>query len=242
MLILSIILIRITYNWFMPLQTLFFDLDDTLYDSSCGLWEAIRERMGRYMLERLRLPASEIPRLRHHYFTTYGTTLRGLQIHHQVDPREYLAYVHDLPVRDFLQPDPGLRSLLERLPQHKLIFTNADAAHAEHVLQVLGVRACFEKIVDVTALDYACKPEPRAYRSAMQIAGENDAINCLLVDDSARNLAPARALGFTTVLVGSGLPDAAAHFSISAIKELPRVLPQLWNGTHARDLEASAHE
>ena len=63
----------------MRFSTLFFDLDDTLYPASTGLWHAIKERMNMFMHERLCLPEAEIPALREQYFKTYGTTLRGLQ-------------------------------------------------------------------------------------------------------------------------------------------------------------------
>jgi putative hydrolase of the HAD superfamily len=74
----------------MQFSTVFFDLDDTLYPSTNGLWEAIRERMNRYMGEILNLPSDKIPDLRRHYFITYGTTLRGLQYHHNVDAEDFL--------------------------------------------------------------------------------------------------------------------------------------------------------
>ena len=69
----------------MRYSTIFFDLDDTLYDSRSGLWDAIRHRMSEYMQERLGMPWAEIDELRKKYYQTYGTTLRGLQRHHQVD-------------------------------------------------------------------------------------------------------------------------------------------------------------
>lgn len=214
----------------MSLKTLFFDLDDTLYDSSCGLWEAIRIRMGRYMEERLGLAPEEANRLRHEYFTNYGTTLRGLQFHHQVNVDEYLAYVHDLPLTQFIQPDPELRRMLTSLPQRKFIFTNADREHAARVLQVLQLEDCFDGIIDVRAIDFVCKPDPLAYRLALKLSGENNPASCLLVDDSIRNLAPARLMGFTTVLVGSTGSDPATVHAISQLKQLPQALPDLWNG------------
>ncbi len=73
-------------------------------------------------------PRREIPAIRRHYFETYGTTLRGLQKHHQVDTDDYLAYVHDLPLEQYIQPNPALHDLLVSLPQRRFIFTNADAA------------------------------------------------------------------------------------------------------------------
>jgi FMN phosphatase YigB (HAD superfamily) len=48
------------------------------------------------------------------------------------------------------------------------------------------------------------------------------------LDDSPRNLAPARELGFTTVLVGTAEPHAAADLAIASLKELPIAFPELW--------------
>lgn len=213
----------------MHFKTLFFDLDDTLYSSENGLWLAIRERMGRYLVERMGFPEEEVPALRRRYFETYGTTLRGLQINHLVDTDEYLAYVHDLPLMEFIQPAPELRELILSLPQPRWIFTNADSAHAGRVLSILGLDGCFTGIIDVRRLGFACKPEPEAYRQALQLAGESDPARCVMFDDSTRNLAPARAMGFTTVLVHPGAqPDPAACLSISSLLDLPQAFPDLW--------------
>ncbi len=98
------------YNSSEMIDTIFFDLDDTLYPNANGLWRAIRMRIGLYMKERLNLPEGDIPGLRRFYFEKYGTTLRGLQIHKHIDPLDYLAYVHDLPLQDYLSPAPQLHS------------------------------------------------------------------------------------------------------------------------------------
>jgi pyrimidine 5'-nucleotidase len=215
----------------MQYSTIFFDLDDTLYPSTNGLWEAIRERMNLYMEERLNLPSDEISELRRYYFIKYGTTLRGLQFHHDVDADEFLAFVHDLPLKSFLKPDPVLQKLVQSLPQKKWIFTNADAAHANRVLDLLGVEDCFNGIIDVRANNFFCKPQLEAYRSALTHAGETDPTRCVFLDDSARNLAPATQLGFFTVLVGANEPDPAARHTISSIYDLPQQIPALWNHT-----------
>jgi putative hydrolase of the HAD superfamily len=185
--------------------------------------------MNRYMEEILALPPEKITTMRRDYFLTYGTTLRGLQIHHNVDADDFLAYVHDLALDTFLQPDLALRSLIQSLPQKKWVFTNADDAHARRVIAELGLDGCFDGIVDVRANDFFCKPQPQAYRSAMAIAGETVPDRCVFLDDSPRNLAPATELGFMTVLVGTDRPDPAACFSIQSVHDLPRRLPQLWN-------------
>ena len=220
----------------MSYTTLFFDLDDTLYPCSSGLWDAIRDRMGLYMKERVGLPEAEIPAIRRHYFMTYGTTLRGLQKHHQVDTDDYLAYVHDLPLEQYIQPNPALHDLLDSLPQRRFIFTNADANHARRVMQVVGVADCFDGIIDVRAIQFACKPELLAYQRALAIAGAPLPRECVLLDDSPVNLAPAHQMGFTTVMLNpDSAADPAASYSIPSLLELPQVLPALWNGSGAVD-------
>jgi pyrimidine 5'-nucleotidase len=210
-------------------NVLFFDLDDTLYPNTNGLWEAIRLRMTDYLRDPLGFAPDEIQEIRQSYYENYGTTLRGLQTHHEVDEDDYLAYVHDLPLEEFISPDPGLRSMLESLPQKKWIFTNADADHAKRVLKVLGIEDCFSGIIDVRALDFLCKPDRKAYVRALDLAGEANPENCVLLDDSIRNLTPAHQAGYTTVLVGSTEQNQAADYSIESLKDLPQVFKQLWS-------------
>jgi len=213
----------------MRYTTIFFDLDGTLYSDQTGLWEAIKARMSSYMADRLGLPWESIPELRSHFYRTYGTTLRGLQIHYQVDPDDYLAYVHDLQLENYLEKTPELRKMLESLPQVCWIFTNADVEHARRVLKILDVLDCFEGIIDVHAIEFACKPEPVAYQRALTLAGEPDPQRCLILDDSVENLLAARELGFTTVLVGwDGVHPQTNSYRIPNILALRESLPELW--------------
>jgi putative hydrolase of the HAD superfamily len=213
----------------MAYTTLFFDLDDTLYPSSLGLWQEIRARMGRYMVDVLGMPADVAPGIRRMYYETYGTTLRGLQIHHQVDPDDYLRYVHDLPLERYLRPDPELRALLLSLPQRRWIFTNADADHARRVMALLGVQDCFDGIIDIRALNFVCKPQPAAFRRALELAGDPEPQQCVLLDDSAGNLEAARQMGFVTVWVSqNGSSQSSAQATISSLLELPLKMPDLW--------------
>ncbi|MGB2911364.1 MAG: pyrimidine 5'-nucleotidase [Anaerolineales bacterium] len=215
----------------MRYTTIFFDLDDTLYTSDNGLWDAIGARMNRYMVERVGLPEGEVPLLRRHYFETYGTTLRGLQRHHKVDSDDYLAFVHDLRLRDYLQPEPEFRHLLLSLPQRCWIFTNADSEHAKRVLTILGLGECFNGIIDVKAMDFACKPEAEAYQRALNLAGSPAPEECVLIDDSLLNLKAARDLGMMTILVRSDANEhPAATYTIPNLAVLRRTVPILWEG------------
>lgn len=212
----------------MQFSTLFFDLDATLYSPSNGLWDEIRNRIFQYMREEIGLPQEEIPAIRDRYWKTYGTTLEGLRIHHQTDPDDYLDYVHNIPLEQYLSPDSDLMALLADLPQDLWVFTNADRRHAEAVLQVLGIREHFSGIVDLLAMDFVIKPKPEAYSIAQKMAGEVDPARCILFDDLIANLHGAKRHGFTTVLVGENGPVEGADFQLSSIHRIREVLPQLW--------------
>jgi putative hydrolase of the HAD superfamily len=199
----------------MRFTTIFFDLDDTLYPSSCGLWPAIKERMTSYMDKCMHIPRADIPRLRERYFREYGTTLRGLQAYYDVNVQDYLAYVHDLRLQDYLHPDPTQQKVLASLPTRNLIFTNADVNHAQRVLRQLQIEEYFADMVDVNRMDPYCKPSPEAFRIALDVAGESDPSKCVMIDDLPHTTRAAKELGLYAILYGASASsaDADAVFS-----------------------------
>lgn len=213
----------------MKYTTLFFDLDDTLYKNEDGLWHEIKNRMSKYMIEKLGLSPDEVARLREYYYHTYGTTLRGLQHDYQIDADEYLRYVHNIPLEKYLKPNRKLKEMIRSLPQTKWVFTNADSEHANRVLQVLELDDLFDGIIDVKRMNFYCKPELQVYQTALSIAGDPKAQQCVMFDDSIKNLEPANELGFTTVLVGESQPKGNdIQYQIPDLLSLPKVMPELW--------------
>ena len=208
----------------MPFTTIFFDLDDTLYPASSGLWSAIRERINCYMHERLHIPWDEVPALRERLYRAYGTTLRGLEAHYPVDKLDYLAYVHDVPLEDYIKPNPIQRAVISALPTRKWILTNADTAHARRVLSVLQLEDCFDGIVDVVTVHPYCKPQPEAFQIALEKAGELDAHKCALIDDLRHTTHAARQFGFYSILYGDGAAGADADAAFTDWRDLPRLL------------------
>ena len=211
----------------MKTRLIFFDLDDTLYRRESGVWQAIRGRIESYMRQRLHIPKSRVASLRAAYLATYGSSLRGLMENYQVDPDDYLLFVHDLPIEAMLRPSANLAKMLSMLPQRKWVFTNASLAHARRVLASLGVSQHFAGIVDIKALGYRNKPEEDTYRQALKAAGEEDPAAALFVDDQGVNLEPAKKLGAGTVLVGTREPHPAADYSILAVELLPEAISGL---------------
>jgi putative hydrolase of the HAD superfamily len=180
-----------------------FDLDETLYPRNVGLMQEIGVRINRYLIENLHLGQDQANELRRRYYNQHGTALRGLVVERpDVDPEDYLHFVHDICLTDYLGPDPALAEMLRSIPLTKVIFTNATAEHARNVLNILGIAEQFADIVDVRRVEYVSKPNAEAYERLLTIlraAGDE----CILIEDSARNLLPGKALGMTTILVDS---------------------------------------
>jgi len=208
-------------------STVFFDLDDTLYPSHSGVWDAIGHRINLFMIDHLAIEPDIVPALRDKYFRKYGTTLHGLMAHFNADPHEYLDYVHDIPLEDFLHPNPELISMLEKLPQRRIVFTNASIGHVHRVLRRLEVEQQFDAIVDLLAMKLKHKPQAQAYHLALEAAEESDASACLLVDDRIENLLPAASLGMTTVWIGTDTIQPPINHRIEVITDLTKAVPEL---------------
>ena len=211
----------------MQIETLFIDLDGTLYPAGNGVWDLIADRMNHYIHEHFGVPLEDVPALRLAYYHQYGTSLRGLQQHYDVDAEAYLAYVHDIPVQDYVRPNPALRQMLLKLPQPKWILTNSDRNHSNRILQALGINDLFEGVVDVIATDYYPKPDPYVFEVAINLAGNPDPNKSLFIDDLPKNLRPAREMGFTTVLVGDKPPEDTHDYFVRDIVSLVDELPWL---------------
>jgi putative hydrolase of the HAD superfamily len=206
---------------------LLFDLDDTLYPRTSGVWQAIGERIEQFMTERCGISPDQVASLRAQYLNSFGTTLNGLMVDYGIDPFEYLRYVHDIPLERYLHPDSRLQKMLSLLPQRKSIFSNSDKYHTRRVLRQLAVESYFDQIVDIVALDFVNKPNPEAYRIALRLLGSPSPNRCVLVDDQVRNLLPAKDQGWITVWIGQGPAEEGVDFHIDRILDLAEIVPAL---------------
>ena len=176
-----------------------FDLDNTLYSGVHGLFEQIDRRMKAYLAQYLDIDEDEAFRVQKTYFRDYGTTLRGMMLNHAMDPKPYLDFVHDIDV-SAIPPAPELGRALSRLHGRKLIFTNSDMPHVERVLARLGIADHFDGVFDIFHADFVPKPEPAIYAQMVKRFGLKPE-RAVMVEDIARNLEPAHALGMKTVWV-----------------------------------------
>ena len=179
-----------------------FDLDNTLYPSSCDLFAQIDARMTAFVQELMGVGKDEARALQKAYYRDHGTTLSGLMRLHGVPADDFLTYVHDV---DFsvLSPDPRLRSAIARLPGRRFIFTNGCRNYAGRVLDCLRLEGLFDDIWDIRTIAYRPKPDPESYRAVLAGAAVAPK-RAVMFEDIARNLVPAHELGLTTVLLKNG--------------------------------------
>jgi len=179
-----------------------FDLDNSLYPASANLFSLIDVRMADFISRKLDVEADEARRIQKLYFHEHGTTLAGLMAANGVDPHEFLNYVHDIDLAR-ISADPAVADALAKLPGRRFVFTNGDDAYAGRVLDKLGIRGLFDGVYDIHAMDYVPKPDPRCY-AQLCAAHDIDPKRALFAEDMARNLAPAKELGMTTVWIDNG--------------------------------------
>ena len=184
---------------FAPVEAWIFDLDNTLYPRNSNLWRQVDERIRTYVCKLLNVDEAEGQRIQRGFYKDHGTTLRGLMISHQVDPDEFLQFVHDID-HSAVQPDPALGAAILRLPGKKYIFTNGSRRHAEKVAERLGFPTYFEDIFDIVDAELVPKPERATYDRFVSRFGVQPE-RAAMFEDLARNLVVPHAVGMRTVLV-----------------------------------------
>ena len=141
-------------------KILLLDLDGTVYQDLEAVFGQVSKLMTKYISEKLKIDLKKAKELQTNYFYKYNTSLNGLMIHHDIPPKEFLNYVHDIDL-SFMEKDKVLREELEKSDMRKLIFTNGSTNHAKNVLSHLGIDDLFEGIFDISDAEYTPKPEPK---------------------------------------------------------------------------------
>jgi putative hydrolase of the HAD superfamily len=220
----------------MTFKFIIFDLDDTIYPRDSGLMQEVGRRIQTWLCNHLGLTWEEAIALRRDYYLQYGTTLAGLLVQHEIDAHEYLAFVHDVPVENYLDPDPTLIAMLDTIPLRKAIYTNGTSGHGWRVLRALGAADCFERVIGIEEVGLRNKPCREAFEHMLALL-DAEGIECLMVEDSARNLRPAKALGMTTVLVRTdpggemAQEENSVDFVVTSVLDVSLLVSNLQQGS-----------
>ncbi len=210
----------------MPFDLAVIDLDNTLYSADSGVFARMDKRMTAYVARELGVSAEQANRLRIAYWKEYGTTLRGMMLHHNMAPEPFLHDVHDIDAEEILNRDIPLSVALEKLPVRKVIHTNGIREHAERILGRLGVADHFSAIYDIRFNHYIPKPCQQTLATLIE-AEQSTPERTLVVDDMADNLHAARALGCQTAWINSGCgrnDEQPWDYQIPRFHDLPAVL------------------
>ena len=191
---------------FQSIKHWIFDLDNTLYAGERKVFEQVEKRMALYVCKKLNVDMNKAKEIQKNYFYEYHTTLNGLIKHHQVNPMDFLDFVHDINI-DFLHKDIELDKELKKLDGKKIIFTNGSKKHGKNVTKRLGIEQHFDDIFDIVDCNFIPKPAIEPYKRLIE-KHKIDPKLCGFVEDIARNLKPAYEMGMKTVWIENDEPWA----------------------------------
>jgi len=184
------------------INTWIFDLDNTLYSADSGIFQQVHIFMGEFISKYLNIEINEAKKLQKKYYKKHGTTLRGMMDNHSVDPDLFLSEVHKLDY-SIVDPNEELNKQLEKLKGRKIIYTNANRQHADEILKRLKLTHIFTEIFDIKNANYIPKPEITPYEQIIKDYEINPS-KAIMFDDIAKNLVPAKNIGFTTIWINAG--------------------------------------
>ena len=184
------------------INTWIFDLDNTLYSADSGIFQQVHELMGKFVSRQLNIDIEDAKIIQKKYYKQHGTTLRGMMDNHGVDPDHFLAEVHALDY-SIVGPNLKLNKELKKLNGRKIIYTNANMQHAINVLEKIELSNFFDEIYDIKMANYIPKPEIAPYEQMINQFDIN-VKSAAMFDDIAKNLVPAKNVGFTSVWIDAG--------------------------------------
>jgi len=178
------------------IKNILFDCDGVLYQDLEAVFGQVSRKMTEYISNKLNVDLKKAKELQTNYFHKYNTSLNGLMIHHDIDPKEFLDFVHDIDL-SFLEKDTALRYELENINLRKFVFTNGSHDHVKHITSTLGIEDQFEGIFDIVDAEYHPKPESKAFDLMIE-KFKIDPKETLYIEDIAKNLSIGKERGAIT--------------------------------------------
>ena len=201
-------------------KLLLLDYDHTFYPPSMTTLRAVDDRINLYIEKQLGFAPQEADVIRRRLYDEYGSTLKGLELHHGVDRDHYCDFIHAIAEGDLPHPDPALRGWLRRLPHPFYLFTNARSDWAVRGIRAMGLEAILPHaagarhaadgalprlggIFDIAFMDWLGKPHPEAYAKVEGLlrSEHGDDIVIYFADDREDNLLAARERDWRTIWI-----------------------------------------
>jgi putative hydrolase of the HAD superfamily len=201
------------------ITTLIFDVDDTLYDVGTG-FTAHRNGEGaqKFMVEKLGFSSlQEAKTIRDEYFARYHATAKGLLIAEKEGKLPSGVHFETADLADYwaskLNFDllkttaesldrSGFVGDLKGCPLNLVAFSNGPRKYVLRVLKELKLLDIFgeDRVFAVEDVLPYCKPDAGAFQvvfNKVNVKGEE----CVMVEDSMKNIRKSRELGMKTVLI-----------------------------------------
>ena len=211
------------------IKNILFDLDGVLYQDLEAVFGQVSKKMTKYISNKLNLSSEKAKELQRNYFHKYNTSLNGLMIHHDIKPKEFLKYVHDIDL-SFMKKDFVLRKELEGLKLNKFIFTNGSKEHAINITKHLGIDDLFDGLFDIVDAEFSPKPTEKAFNLMIKKFKINPR-ETLYIEDIAKNLSIGKEKGaFTAWLINDeywGKKESDKEFIDYKIKNLSLFLKEI---------------
>ena len=206
-----------------------FDLDNTLYNGQTKVFSEVDKKMSAYISKKLNISLVEAKDLQKKYFYENGTTLSGLMKHNNIDPYEFLEFVHEIDI-SWLPKDKLLRNELIKIKEKKFIFTNGSHSHVRNVTEQLGISDLFDGAFAITDANFIPKPFKEPYEKLIKKFNIEPA-KSILIEDIAHNLEQAKNLGMKTCWLENeesfAKKDADKPYIDYKIKNLPSFLQKI---------------
>jgi putative hydrolase of the HAD superfamily len=206
-----------------------FDLDNTLYSGQTKVFSEVDKKMSAFISEKMNVDLIKAKEIQKKYFYEYGTTLSGLMKQDNIDPHDFLEFVHDIDI-SWLPKDLKLREELIKIEEKKYIFTNGSHAHVENVTKQLGIDGLFDGAFDIVDANFVPKPHIDPYQKIIK-KFNLDPKKSILIEDIAHNLEQAKNLGMKTCWLENdetfAKKDADKSYIDYKIKSLPSFLQEI---------------
>ena len=213
------------------ISTIIFDVDDTLYDVSCGFTKHRNgEIVQQYMVDHLKFNTlQEAKAVRDEYFVKYHATAKALTVAQQegkfpkdapIFDTKHLAeyWANNLDYTKLGTPKTiefinTLKTLQSDSGITLVAFSNGPRAYVKRVLQYIGMFDLFgeERLYAVDDVLPYCKPEPEAFQKIFNNIGCTAPETCVMVEDSMKNIRAAKQLGMKTLLVTGKQIDESSN-------------------------------
>ena len=206
-----------------------FDLDNTLYNGQTKVFSEVDKRMSAFISKKLNVNLIKAKEIQKKYFYDTGTTLSGLMKYNNIDPHEFLEFVHDIDI-SWLPKDLLLREELIKIKEKKYIFTNGSQSHVTNITKQLGIEDLFETAFTITDAEFIPKPSLEYYKKGVK-KFNIDATQAVFIEDIAHNLKQAKFLGMKTVWLENdeafASKDKDKPYIDYKIKNLPSFLREI---------------